>query len=373
MSITATSGMSADLLKSSAFWPSRLNPFDAGKDGDMIRRIPIGDATPGARSLVVRHEPPCPSVIPSPAQAFQRIVVSQLLSALAGLYLENVQLHAELDRERHGRLIAEDVLRARDAALQTERRQIERALQNTQAELAHVVRIATMGELVASIGHELRQPLAALVMSAESGLKWLQADTPDLDKARWAFELIAQQGMRAGELMQGVQRLVKKSSPVLDEVCINDIISKVLVLTGSERQMREVGLCTQLADGNLPVLGDGIHLQQVVLNLIMNGIEATQLVSHRPRMLAISSERLEPDRILVTVEDNGAGIDPENADRIFDSFFTTKPEGMGMGLAICRSIAEAHGGRLWASSRQPHGAAFSLTLPVCKRDADSTR
>ncbi|SDR58891.1 PAS domain S-box-containing protein [Rhizobiales bacterium GAS113] len=245
----------------------------------------------------------------------------------------------------------------------TERRRAEEALRNAQAELARVARLTTMGELVASITHEIKQPLTAVVANADTGLRWLNRDKPELDRARNAFSRIASNGKRAGEVIRGLRALAKKSGPQLAKLDINDAIQEVLALTRSELQRHGVVLHTALSAADRPVFGDRVQLQQVLLNLIMNGVEAMSAITDCPKVLAITSEAVEPGGVLVAVEDTGPGLDPATADRIFDPFFTTKSDGMGMGLSICRSIIDAHGGHLSVSPRVPCGTVFRFTVP----------
>jgi signal transduction histidine kinase len=221
-----------------------------------------------------------------------------------------------------------------------------------------------MGELAASIAHEINQPLGAIVTNANASLRWLNRDKPDLDEAREATARIVRDGMRAGDVIRGLRALAKKTGPDLASLDINDALQEVLALTRSERQRHGVALRTELSAGDPAVRGDRVQLQQVMLNLIMNGLEAMSAVTDRPKVLTISSELSEADGVLVTVEDTGTGIDPTILERVFDPFYTTKPGGMGMGLPICRSIIEAHGGRFWASARAPHGTAFHFTVPA---------
>jgi PAS domain S-box-containing protein len=253
----------------------------------------------------------------------------------------------------------------------TERKRTDEALRNAQAELARAARLTTMGELAASIAHEINQPLGAIVTNANACLRWLNRDKPDLDEARDAISRIARDGMRAGDVIRGLRALAKKSGPDLAALDIDDAIQEVLALTHSERQRHGVELRTDLFTGDRPVFGDRVQLQQVILNLIINGIEAMSAIVDRPRVLAVSSKPVETGGMLVTVEDTGPGLDPTSADRIFDPFFTTKPNGMGMGLAICRSIIEAHGGRFWVSPQQPHGTAFRFTVPAAAENHTS--
>jgi C4-dicarboxylate-specific signal transduction histidine kinase len=244
----------------------------------------------------------------------------------------------------------------------TERRRAEEALRNAQADLARIARLTTMGELVASIGHELNQPLAAVVTNGSACLRWLDREKPDLEKARQSVAHIVRDAGHAGEVIRGLRALAKKSGPQLTQLELNGAIQEVLALIGGELQRRGVSLRTALAAVDRPIVGDRVQLQQVVLNLILNGVEAMNSVTDRPKVLAISSELVEPGAVQVAVEDTGTGLDPSTADRIFDPFFTTKSDGIGMGLSICRSIIDAHGGRLWATPRNPCGTVFRFTL-----------
>ena len=239
----------------------------------------------------------------------------------------------------------------------------EKALQQAQAELARVARLTTMGELAASIAHEINQPLTGVLANGNAGLQWLNRDKPDLDEARNALSCIVSDGTRAGEVIRGLRALAKKSGPELVQLDINDAVREVQALTRSELQRHGVTLHTDLSADDRPVFGDRVQLQQVLLNLIMNGIEAMRAVTERPKMLAITSEPVEPNGVLVAVEDTGTGLDPATADRIFDPFFTTKSDGLGMGLSICRSIIDAHGGRLWVSPGVLYGTVFRFTVP----------
>lgn len=240
--------------------------------------------------------------------------------------------------------------------------------QRAQAELARVGRLTTMGELVASIAHEVNQPLSAIVTNGDACLRWLNRDEPDLDEVRDAVSCITQDGRRAAGVIENLRALAKKSGPQHAMLDINGAIQEILVLTRSVLTQHNVIVHTHLSTGDRTVFGDRVQMQQVVLNLIMNGSEAMSAIMDRAKVLTISSERIEPGGVLVAVKDTGAGIDPAIADRIFESLFTTKPDGMGMGLSICRSIIEAHGGRLWASPNAPHGAIFQFTLPADGRE-----
>jgi PAS domain S-box-containing protein len=245
----------------------------------------------------------------------------------------------------------------------TERKHVEGALRDAQANLAHVVRVTTLGELAASIAHEVNQPLAGVVANAEACLRWLRRGTPDVDTACRAVEWIIDDGNRASEVIRRVQALAKKTEIEEVPLDLNDVVREVVALVQRELNSHRVSLRMELAPALPLILGDRVQLQQVMINLVMNGIEAMQPVTDRPRELAIRSQH-ETQQVLVSVTDCGVGISAENADRLFNAFFTTKSGGMGMGLSICRSIMEAHGGRLWARASMPHGATFQFTLPV---------
>ena len=245
----------------------------------------------------------------------------------------------------------------------TERRHAEEALRRAQAELARVWRLSTMGELAGSIIHEINQPLAAIVTNAEASLRWLDRDVPELDEAREAISDLVRAGRRAADVIKGLNALARKSGFELARIDINDAIQEVLAVLRSELERSGVVLNVELFAGDRPVLADRIQLQQVLLNLIRNGIEAMSNVTDRARNLRISLQPTEDGEALVAVEDSGIGLDAATADRVFDPLFTTKPEGMGMGLSICRSIVDAHRGRLWASPSLPHGTVFRFTVP----------
>jgi PAS domain S-box-containing protein len=249
----------------------------------------------------------------------------------------------------------------------TERKRAEREherLRQLEAELAHMNRLTTMGELTASIAHEINQPLAAIVTQSEAALEFLDRDDPDLDEARDSLLSITEDGMRAGEVIRGLRALAGKSGPQLTKLEIDDVIKQVLALTRSELLRHDVVLRTDLDAADRPVMGDRVQLQQVLLNLIMNGVEAMRAVTERTRELTVSSMFAEPGAVLVSIKDTGTGLDPSVAERVFQPFFTTKSNGLGMGLSICRSIVETHGGRLWVSPRTSHGADVRFTVPL---------
>ena len=246
----------------------------------------------------------------------------------------------------------------------TERRRAEEALRAMQAELAHANRVTTMGELSASIAHEVNQPIAATVTNAQAALRWLRAQPPDLDEVRASLSRIVEDGSRAGNVISGIRALINKVPPRKDRFDLNDAILEMIALTRSEMLKHGIVLRTELAPGLPGVDGDRTQLQQVTLNLILNAIEAMGGSDAGARELWISTEREAAAGVLVTVRDSGPGLNPTDIEHVFKAFYTTKPKGMGMGLAICRSMVEAHGGRMWASANEPGGAVFQFTLPL---------
>lgn len=241
-------------------------------------------------------------------------------------------------------------------------------------ELAHANRVAMMGQLSASIAHEVNQPIAAVIANASAGLRWLGARPPEQERVRHALTRIVRDGKRAGEVIERVRALVKKAPPRRDRLDINEAVREVISLTQAEMQRNRAGLQTGLADGLPFVSGDRVQLQQLIVNLVVNAVEAMSGVSDGPRELTIVSGEGDSNNVFVEVRDTGPGLNPANLDRLFQPFYTTKPDGIGMGLAISRSIAEAHGGRLSATPNEPRGAVFRLTLPVerCSRGTHSS-
>jgi two-component system, LuxR family, sensor kinase FixL len=247
---------------------------------------------------------------------------------------------------------------------EAEARESERALRKAQADLARTTRLTTMGELTASIAHEIVQPLSAVNTNVNTCLHWLEDEKFDLAKARSAATRAAKDADRAIEIIKRVRALMTKSEIQKVELNMSDILSEVLALTDHELRARQVSVNSELAATLPPVLGDRVQLQQLMLNLIMNGIEAMATVAGRPRKLTIEMRAEDTDHVLAVVRDSGLGLDPEKADQIFTAFYTTRSDGLGMGLAICRSIVEAHNGRIWASPGTPHGSVFQFTLPT---------
>jgi C4-dicarboxylate-specific signal transduction histidine kinase len=244
-----------------------------------------------------------------------------------------------------------------------ERQQAEEAYYDAQTELARLTRISSMGALAASISHEVNQPLAAVVTNADACAMWLSVEPPNLDEARAAVDAIAREGARASDVVRRIRAMFTKSAPEQSPIDINELIREVSALMEGEASRNQVNLRTELMV--LPrATGDRVQLRQVIVNLVLNGIEATSGISDRPRDLIIRAGKGAPDEILIAVQDTGVGIDPKNRRRIFDPYFTTKGQGMGMGLAICHSIIEAHGGRLWATANDSYGTTMQFTLPA---------
>jgi PAS domain S-box-containing protein len=242
-------------------------------------------------------------------------------------------------------------------------RESERRYHEAQMELAHANRVATMGQLTASIAHEVKQPIAATVSNAQAGLRWLIREPPDLEEVRQALACIAKDGKRAGDVVGRIRDLIQKAPPRKDRFDLNGAIREVIELTRGEAVKNGVSAQTELTD-NLPLMdGDRVQLQQVMLNLIINAVEAMSGLTEGPRELLISTGKAEMGGVLVTVRDSGPGLAPAALERLFEAFYTTKPNGLGMGLSICRSIIEAHHGRLWATANSPDGAVFQFTLP----------
>jgi PAS domain S-box-containing protein len=245
----------------------------------------------------------------------------------------------------------------------TERKLAEQELQKTQAELAHIARVTTIGELTSSIAHEVNQPLAAIVTNGNACLRWLSNDPPNVEEARQTVTHMVKDGHRASEVVGRIRAFFKKTVPQKLQVDINQLVEDVIAMVPSELQRNRVQLRTELTDGLPPVVGDPIQLQQVLVNLVINAIEAMSTISGR-RELVIKSGLYEPGSVLISVQDNGVGFDEENAAQLFNAFYTTKPQGLGMGLSISRTTIESYGGRLWATTNNGAGATFQFTLPT---------
>jgi steroid delta-isomerase-like uncharacterized protein len=283
-----------------------------------------------------------------------------------------------LDREIFGviDLFSREVRKPDDDVLRTmatlgsqiglfiEHKREQSALQVARAELARVTRVTTIGELTASIAHEVKQPIAAAVMSAQTALRWLDAQPPELEEVREALSRIVLAGKRAGDVVGRIRALVTKAAPRKDSLEINAVIREVAEMTHGEAMKNHVSVRTDLADGLPLIEGDRVLLQQVILNLIINGIEAMTCIGESSRELLIDSKKDDSGGVSVAVSDKGQGVPTEALEQVFAAFYTTKPSGLGLGLSICRSIIEAHDGRLWASVNEPQGAVFQFTLPA---------
>lgn len=253
------------------------------------------------------------------------------------------------------------------------RKRADEALRQTQADLAHVQRVTAMGELAASITHEVMQPLGAGMNDAGAASRWLGAQPPNLDNARQALDRAVNDGMRAAEIIGRIRTLMKKQPPRKDALEVNEAIVEVIALTRGEVMENNVSVQTQLAEGLPLIQGDRVQLQQVILNLIINAVQAMSGISEGSRGLLISTGKDASGRVLVAVQDSGPGLSPESFERLFNSFYTTKPGGMGMGLSICRSIVEAHGGRIWATPNAGPGITMQFTLPINDQAMASAR
>jgi PAS domain S-box-containing protein len=251
------------------------------------------------------------------------------------------------------------------------RRAAEDALRAAQLELGRVARLTTVGAMAATIAHELNQPLAAIVSNGNAGLRWLDRPEPNLEEARSALGRVVTEGHRAAQIITSIRAMFKKDSGARSPVAINELVCDVVSTSVGELKSRRVSLALQLLDDLTPVQADRVQLQQVLLNLLTNAIDSMAAVTDRPHMLCVRSEQLE-DWVLVSVQDSGTGIAPEHAERMFDAFFTTKPNGIGLGLSICRSIVESHGGRPSVFPAHPHGSIFQVMLPAATNFRDPT-
>jgi C4-dicarboxylate-specific signal transduction histidine kinase len=281
--------------------------------------------------------------------------------------LHGAQVNASLDQTNLALAVASItfiILAFASVASLFERKRSEEALRQAQAELAHVSRLMTLGELMASISHEVNQPLAAVVTNGQICLRLLALETPRPDDMRATVERIVRDANRASEVIQRIRALAKRTAPQMVSLDINDVIREAVSLVQREVFSHGVSLRTELGSALPPVLGDRVQLQQVVINLVINGVEAMAPITDRSREILIRSQQHEAGQVHVAVRDSGIGIGSNTAEQLFSAFFTTKPRGMGMGLSISRSIIRSHGGRLWVSPNGNHGAAFQFTVPI---------
>jgi C4-dicarboxylate-specific signal transduction histidine kinase len=310
--------------------------------------------------------PPMHSLAPKTAE-IPRIVIFTVSALIVGL-LSAAQRSAteSLRRARDDLRGTVQELQRSNEALQAEsleRKHAEETLRQAQADLAHVNRVTTMGELTASLAHEVNQPIAAAVTNANTCLRWLAGGNPNLEEARAAAMRIVKDGTRAAEIINRIRLLFKKGTPQRELVDINAVIREMIGILRSEAARHNILVGTELATDLPQFMGDRVQLQQVMMNLMTNGIDAMK-DADGTRKLAIKSQRAENEQILVTVSDTGVGLPAQEADQIFKAFFTTKPHGTGLGLSISRSIVESHDGRMWAAENSPRGASFCFTLPT---------
>jgi PAS domain S-box-containing protein len=314
-------------------------------------------------------------IIPPERRDEERTIIEQLTRGERVDHFETVRMRKDgslLDvsltispmKDASGRVVGASKL-ARDI---TDRKRAEEALRQAQTDLAHASRLTTMGEFTASLAHEVKQPIAAAVTDANTCVRWITRDEPDLKEAREAAWRIVKDAKRAAEIINRVRLLFKKGTPQRESVDVNEVAREMIVLLGDEASRHSISVRTELAEDLPHVIGDRVQLQQVLMNLIVNGVDAMHDVDG-PRELIIKSQPAENNELLLSVSDTGVGLPQNQADQIFNAFFTTKAHGTGMGLRISRSIIESHGGRLWAADNSPRGASFCFTLPT-KAEAD---
>src|SRR3989441_5869052 len=309
--------------------------------------------------------PPIHSLGPKPEEIPRLVIFTVSALFVGSLSAAERSAIESLRRARDDLRKTVQELQSTNEALQAEsleRKHAEEARREAQAELARVSRVTTMGELTASLAHEVNQPIAAAVTNANTCLRWLTRDQPDLEEAREAASRIVRDATRAADIISRIRLLFKKVSPQPELVDVNEVIREMTILLRNEASRYSISVRTELETDFPLVMGDRVQLQQVMMNLMINGIDAMKDVDGM-RELAIESQRAENEQLLVSVSDTGAGLPPKQADQIFNAFFTTKPHGTGMGLRISRSIIESHGGRLWAADNTPRGASFCFTLP----------
>ena len=310
--------------------------------------------------------PPFHSLGPKPDEIPRLVIFTASALFVGSLSAAERSAIESLRRARDDLRKTVQELQSTNEALQAEsleRKHAEEARREAQAELARVSRVTTMGELTASLAHEVNQPIAAAVTNANTCLRWLTRDHPDVEEAREAASRIVKDATRAAGIISRVRLLFKKSTPQRELVDVNEAIREMMVLLRSEAMRYNITVRMELAADLPRIMGDRVQLQQVLMNLIVNSIDAMKELDG-VRELAVKSQRMEKEEVLVSVSDTGVGLPPQQADQIFDAFFTTKPHGTGMGLRISRSIVESHEGRLWAADNSPRGASFCFTLPT---------
>lgn len=310
--------------------------------------------------------PPTHSLVSKPDEIPRMIIFTVSALLVGGLSAAQRSVTESLRRARDELRGTLRELRKSHAALEAEsveRKHAEEALRQAQGDLARVSRITTLGELTASLAHEVNQPIAAALTNANTCLRWLTREQPDIAEAREAASRIVKDAKRAADIITRTRLLFKRGTAQRELMDVNDMIREMIVLLGGEVARHNISLATEL-EMNLPqIMGDRVQLQQVLMNLMFNGIEAMKDVDGK-RELLIKSQRTENDDAMLSVSDTGVGLPAQQADQIFQAFFTTKPQGTGMGLSISRSIVESHGGRLWAGSNSPRGASFYVRIPT---------
>jgi C4-dicarboxylate-specific signal transduction histidine kinase len=334
-------------------WPGWLAVILSALTVEYFFMAPVHSFGVNRESLPIFIEFAASALVVGWFSSWRRQAESELRYARDELQLRVEERTAEL-KHTNEQLLAE----------MAERKRAEDAYYEAQAELARVTRLSAMGALAASISHEVNQPLAAVVTNADACMMWLSSEPPNLEEARAAVGCIAQQGTRASDVVRHIRAMFTKATPERTQVQVNDLIREVGTLIEGAALRNQVLLQTELAPDLPATMGDRVQLQQVIVNLILNGIEAMSDIVDRPRRLVIRSDMQSPDEVLVAVRDAGVGINAKDQKRIFDAFFTTKAQGMGMGLSISHSIIEAHGGRLWASGNSDYGATLQFTLPA---------
>jgi C4-dicarboxylate-specific signal transduction histidine kinase len=301
------------------------------------------------------------------ANEIPRFIAFSVSLLFVGLLTTAQRNATESLRRAHDHLkgLVQDLQRTNEAlqAESSERRRVEEKLQQAQADLAHVSRVTTMGELTASLAHEVNQPIAAAVTNANTCVRWLSRNPPDIEEARAAAMRIVNDGKRAAEIISRVRLLFQKGAAQRELVDLNEVVREMILLLRSETVRYNISVGADLAADLPQVLADRVQLQQVMMNLMLNGIDSMKDVDGS-RELTITSRRSDNEHLLLSVSDTGVGVPPEQTDRIFNAFFTTKAHGTGMGLSISRSIVESHGGRLWFGNNPPRGASFYMDLPV---------
>jgi len=346
-----------DVARATAHATVRI--LDGEKASD-VRTLPIGFGTPKFDWREIQRWNISESRLPAGSEVLFRPATAwdqyrwQIILITAALLLQSALIAGLLFERRR-------------------RRNAEVLARRSMGELANMNRIATAGELSASIAHEMKQPLAAMVTNVRAGLRWLGAAEPNLEETRAALQGVLKDGNRAAEVIDSVRAMFKKEQADKIPLNLNDLITSVLYLLRDELRPRHIVLRTNLEPQLPPVQGHRGELQQVILNLIRNATDAMSKISYRPRVLTVKSEIQPPNSVLISIADSGTGIDPKDINHIFDAFFTTKSNGMGMGLSICKSIIDDHGGRLWASPNLKYGSVFNVSLPVDKVDSRSDK